>query len=275
MTTMLLLLLVAGCSDEPGEETSVRASLSSDKKALEFHLGKDVTMKLVRIEAGNFTMGSPDTEKDRSKDEGPQREVTVSRAFYMGVTEVTQAQWKAMIGTEPWSGETYAKSVADHAASDISWDDATAFCKALSKNTGKTVRLPTEAEWEYACRAGSKTRFSFGDEDRDLSSHAWYSENSDNNTHPVGKKKPNAWGLYDMHGNVYEWCSDWYGKSYVGLKTKTTNPQGLFGGEYRVLRGGSWDVNPRYCRSAARDRYYPGDRDCDYGFRVVVSAGVD
>jgi formylglycine-generating enzyme required for sulfatase activity len=137
------------------------------------------------------------------------------------------------------------------------------------------VSLPTEAQWEYACRAGTKTAFGFGDDDTDLRDYAWYAANSGGKTHPVGQKKPNAWGLYDMHGNVWEWCSDWWADSYANAGTR--DPEGPDSGICRVLRGGSWLYSPWYCRSAGRIRYDPGLRDDGSGFRVVSvgAAGVD
>ena len=257
-------------------DVTVRTSLSSDTKSLDFHFSNGVTMKLVRIEAGKFTMGSPETEKDRSKDEGPQRRVTISTPFYMGVTEVTQAQWQAVMNTQPWEGQTYVKAGADNAASWISWDNAAAFCKALSKKAGRAVRLPTEAEWEYACRSGTTTAYGFGDDSSNLGDYAWYGGNAynmdDKYAHPVGVKKPNAWGLYDMHGNVWEWCADWYADSYANADTR--DPKGPSSGEARVLRGGSWDGHPQNCRAAYRYGDSPGGRDIDSGFRVVVLPGV-
>ena len=141
------------------------------------------------------------------------------------------------------------------------------FCKKLSKKTGKTVRLPTEAEWEYACRAGSKTAYCFGDSANELKDYAWYYGNSGRKTHPVGQKKPNAWGLYDMYGSVYEWCADWHGSYNNGVQVDPTGPAN---GRSRVLRGGSWVDNPRYCRSANRIRSRPAFRNRNLGFRVVV-----
>ena len=240
---------------------------------LELDCGHGVAMKFVLIPAGKFTMGSPAGEKDRDKDEGPQREVTISKAFHMGVTEVTQAQWKAVMGTEPWSGKPRVRLGAVHAASYISWDDGAAFCSVLSKKTGKAVRLPTEAEWEYACRAGSQARFSFGGDDSKLGDYAWCKENAldkdEEYAHAVARKKPNAWGLYDMHGDAFEWCADWYADSYENAES--IDPKGPDSGSDRVLRGGSWYVDPSYCRSANRTKYSPGNRSFSSGFRVVVS----
>ena len=233
------------------------------QKTMALDLGDGIKMQLVLIPAGKFVMGSPGSETGRDDDEGPQRRVTVSRSFYMGVTEVTQDQYAAIMGKNPSKFSGLSNPVEQ-----VSWEDAVAFCKALSKKTGQTVRLPTEAEWEYACRAGSKTRFSFGDEDRDLGAHAWYEDNSDGKSHPVGKKKANAWGLYDMHGNVWEWCGDWYAESYAGLKTE--DPQGPGGGKFRVLRGGSSGYKPARCRSANRYWLTPDYRGIRIGFRVAV-----
>jgi formylglycine-generating enzyme required for sulfatase activity len=136
------------------------------------------------------------------------------------------------------------------------------------------VRLPTEAEWEYTCRAGTKTRFSFGDDDADLQDYGWFNANSESKTHPVGQKKPNAWGLYDMHGNVWEWCGDWFAESYA--KAKAIDPTGPDSGSSRVLRGGPWNDDPHRCRSAVRFRSSPVGRAHSFGFRVAVGAlGVD
>ncbi len=242
-------------------------------------------MKLVQIPAGKFTMGSPAGEKGHQSDEGPQREVTISKAFYMGVYEVTQEQYEAVVGENPseFKGEK-------NPVEQVSWGDAVEFCKGLSAKTGKTVRLPTEAEWEYACRAGTKTRFSFGDADADLHKYGNYCDKSNTDdlewqekghddehdkTAPVGSYKPNAWGLYDMHGNVYEWCGDWCADSYANAGTR--DPQGPASGSLRVLRGGCWGRSPLFCRSACRFRYYPDRRVVGNGFRVVsVGAfGVD
>jgi len=235
-------------------------------KELTLDLGGGVMMKLVLIPAGKFMMGSPDSEQGRIKDEGPQHEVTISKPFYMGVTEVTQAQYEAVMGTNPsdFKGAT-------NPVERVSWNDAAEFCKKLSEKTRQAVRLPTEAEWEYACRSGTTTRFFFGDEDSVLGDYAWYDGNSGRTTHPVGQKKPNAWGLYDMHGNVEELCADRDG-DYT--KEVVTDPQGPASGEYRGLRGGAWNINPSSCRSAYRSGCTPDLRSNGYGFRVVVSVSA-
>jgi formylglycine-generating enzyme required for sulfatase activity len=208
-----------------------------------------------------FTMGSPASEANRSNDE-IQHEVTISKPFYLGVTEVTQEQYEAVMGNNP-SNFKDAKNPVER----VSWDDAVEFCKKLSSKTGKTVRLPTEAEWEYACRAGTTGAYAGNGSLDDM---GWYTSNSSSKTHPVGQKKPNAWGLYDMHGNVYEWCGDWYADKYPTGAAK--DPTGPASGESRVLRGGSWDLYPQYCRSAYRDWLSPGSRGVDIGFSVVLDS---
>jgi formylglycine-generating enzyme required for sulfatase activity len=234
----------------------------SGPSSLTLDLGNRVTVKLVRIRPGTFMMGSPDSEQGRDMNEGPQHEVTISKPFYMGVTEVTQAQYEAVMGGNPsiFKGAT-------NPADNISWNDATEFCKKLSEKTGKKVRLPTEAEWEYACRAGSKTKFCFGDSDAGLADYAWYKANSGDTTHPVGQKKPNAWGLYDMHGNVWEWCANWLGDYPKGV---VTDPQGPETGSAPVLRGGGWGDFPPVCRPALRFKRNSGYRYSNVGLRAVV-----
>jgi len=235
-----------------------------------------VTIRFVLIPAGSFTMGSHPTEPGSYKNEGPQRKVTISRSFHMSVTEVTQAQWLAVMGTEPWKNASLAADGPDHAANYITWNDAQTFCAAFSKLIGRTVRLPTEAEWEYACRAGSTTRFEHGDDAGyvRLGDYAWHQANASDkgnryrHAHRVAARKPNAWGLYDMHGNVWEWCGDRYGESPA--RTAATDPAGPSTGAERVLRGGSWDSRGADCRSASRNRFAPHLRAGQTGFRVVV-----
>jgi len=238
-------------------------------------LGRGVTMKLVLVLAGEFLMGSPKEEKGRKACEGPRHKVKISRPFYMGVYEVTQTQYKAVMG-ENRSGFKGPNNPVD----SVSYRKAVEFCGKLSLKTGKEVRMPTEAEWEYACRAGTTTRFCFGDRDSELGDYAWYDENSDRKPHPVGQKEPNAFGLYDMHGNAMEWCEDWFSESYLPAgqavaNTRTVDPHGPDSGRKHVVRGGSWNFEAALCRSARRD----GHRDTTWynlhGFRVVVSAGVD
>jgi formylglycine-generating enzyme required for sulfatase activity len=228
-------------------------------------LGKGVTMKLAGIPAGQFVMGSPKSEKDRKDHEGPQRRVVISRPFYMGVTEVTQAQYQRITGKNPSKLKNPQNPVEQ-----VSWKDAAAFCTALSKKTGRTVALPTEAQWEYAYRAGTKARFSFGNADKDMPAHGWYSSTGGGKTHPVAQKKPNAWGLYDMHGNAWEWCANWYANSYANAET--LDPKGPATGQLRIIRGASFCDHAYRCRAAARASHAPGRRWHNIGFRVVVEA---
>ena len=197
------------------------------------------------------------------KPEKPAHEVTLTQPCYVGKFVVTQEQYQAVVGTNPsnFKGK-------DNPVEQVSWDDAQAFCAKLAEQTKQTVQLPTEAEWEFACRAGTNTAHYSGDTDNDLDRVAWYEANSKNTTHPVGQKEPNAFGLYDMLGNVWQWCADWYGKDYYG-KSEAENPQGPAQGAYCVLRGGSWDDDPRDCRSAYRIGRGPDDRYF-FGFRVAV-----
>lgn len=222
------------------------------------------------IPAGEFTMGSPETEPRRRTDE-PQRRVTISQEFYLATTEVTQGQFQAVMKTQPWTGKTYVKSGEHYAATYISWSDAAEFCKRLSNREKRTYRLPTEAEWEYACRAGSTSAFSFGDEESKLPDYGWFGANAFNKkerfTHRTALKKPNAWGLYDMHGNNWEWCGDWY---ELPVAKNATNPQGPAEKTKKVIRGGSWHGSPALCRSACRFKRDPEVRTNDLGFRVLL-----
>jgi formylglycine-generating enzyme required for sulfatase activity len=239
-------------------------------------LGGGVKMELVWVPAGSFQMGSPDSEVGHQSSEGPVHTVELD-GFWMGKYEVTQEQYEVVMGRN-LSTFKGAKNPVEQ----ITWNDATEFCRKLGGGasspplrgqdgpTPRVFRLPTEAEWEYACRAGSTTRFCFGDFDNDLGDYAWYGGNSGNQTHPVGKKKPNAWALYDMHGNVWEWCGDWYGRRYYA-ESDGKNPLGPSSGEYRVLRGGMWILGPDDCRSACRVGLSPSVANIYRGFRVVCS----
>jgi len=241
-------------------------------------LGGGLTVKLVLIPAGNFLMGSSETEEfGYCYGERPQHKVAITKPFYMGATEVTQAQWRAVMGREPWKGRDNVRETPENAASYINWHDAVKFCRKLSRTAGKTVRLPTEAEWEYACRAGSAGWFHYGD-DPDcsrLGEYAWYNDNAysrrETYPHAVGQKKPNAWGLYDMHGNVYEWCHDWYDPDFYAeadtVDPRNTTIQSIF----HVLRSSTWQSSALCCRSALRAWRADHASSDGIGFRVVVS----
>jgi formylglycine-generating enzyme required for sulfatase activity len=257
---------------DPTNSEGLQLKAAAEKPAIlaRAPISNTIGMKLKEIPAGNFLMGSPESEADRYSDE-EQHPVTISKPFYMQTTEVTQGQWKEVMGTEPWKGKQYGKEGPNNAATYVSWNDAVAYCKKLSEKEGKTYRLPTEAEWEYACRAGTKTTWSFGDDESVLGDYAWYYKNANDigekYAHQVGLKKPNAFGLHDMHGNVYEWCHDYYGEDY-NKQSSEKDPTGPTSGSSRVLRGGSWDRYSRVTRSALRDRLGAAHRN-DVGFRLI------
>jgi formylglycine-generating enzyme required for sulfatase activity len=230
---------------------------------LTINLPGKMEMKFRKIPAGKFTMGSPENEKEREPKEGPQHLVTITSPFYLGMYEVTQAQWKAVMGNNP----SHFKG-NDLPVESVSWNDVQSFIQKLNQQEkGNKYRLPTEAEWEYACRAGSNTRFSFGDDAAVLGQYAWYNKNSGKSPHPVGQKKPNAWGLYDMHGNVNEWCQSWSGQYPSG---PVTDPTGYSSSSTkRVIRGGSWFNWPRTLRSAYRYADHTDFRLNRLGFRLA------
>jgi formylglycine-generating enzyme required for sulfatase activity/uncharacterized caspase-like protein len=218
-------------------------------------------MELVYIPKGCFQMGSAPNEKDRDTDEGPLHEVCVA-SFWMGKYEVTQGQWKKIMG---YNSANFKKG-NDYPVETVSWGNAQEFISKLNQQSGKKYRLPTEAEWEYAARAGTSFKYSGGD---NLDAVAWYWDNCKESTHPVGQKKANAFGLYDMSGNVWEWCSDWYDKDYYSSSSKY-NPTGPSSGSYRVLRGGSCFHHSVFCRSVDRYRNDPEDLFDFIGFRLVL-----
>jgi formylglycine-generating enzyme required for sulfatase activity len=253
-------------------------------------------MKLVLIPEGRFQMGAPIGEMDECEDE-LQHDVTISQNYYLGMTQVTQGQYEKVMGDNPsrFQGcEVDGRDSSAFPVEQVSWDDVVEFCKKLSelpeeKKSGRVYRLPTEAEWEYACRAGSNTAYCFGNNEESLCDYAWFEDNSGYQTHPVGEKKPNAWGLYDMHGNVWELCSDWYDYYIEGAVIDPSGPsEGRFSrqlyygvapidpshppdGPYRVYRGGCNGCEAKYCRSACRYGEDPSERREDLGFRVAMN----
>ena len=243
----------------------IEESELSAEAPITLNLGNDVTLEFVQIPAGTFYMGSQPKEAFRGNDEGPVREVQITQAFCLGKYEITQSQYAAVMGENP----SYHRG-SHLPVESVSWDDAVTFCKRLSQATGRNLRLPTEAEWEYACGAGSDTHYYWGNHLSIAQAFdcAWVSQNSYERTQDVGLKRPNQWGLYDMAGNVWEWCADWYADSYEDAPL--VDPKGPSSGEYRVLRGGSWDYSPVSCRSANRSWDPPNYRRSNYGFRVVL-----
>ena len=238
--------------DPPKRSPGPRCVVES-RKIVEVPLDANEVLRLVRIEPGRFTMGSPDTETLRGKLEGPQTEVVLGQAFLLGIYEVTQAQFEAVVGRNP-----SAFPGADRPVEHVSWPEAVAFCEALTERErtagrlaeGKSYRLPTEAEWEYACRAGSTSRYCFGGEIERVVDFGWVDVLG--GTRPVGQLYPNSWGLFDMHGNVWEWTwtSD-RGWKYPGGTLENSKDEGPKHG-FRVARGGGWNFAPHTARAAAR-----------------------
>ncbi len=233
------------------------------------HVISDLKLELIWVEPGTFMMGSPADEPLRHKAEGPRTRVTLTKGFWLGRTEITQAQYEALIGTNP---STFKEVGPDAPAERVSWFNAVAYCEVLTDREraagrlpeGYVYTLPTEAQWEYACRAGTTGAYA-GEPD----ALSWYDRNSNGSTHPVGEKQPNAWGFHDMPGNVLEWCLDWYG-DYPG--GSVTDPSGPFRGYYRIARGGSWRTDARLGRSASRSGGSEGRLDYTIGFRIALSA---
>jgi formylglycine-generating enzyme required for sulfatase activity len=294
-----------------------------DEPSLPKEITDSMGISMVLIPAGKFVMGSSEPKEklatrfegatpDDFTDEYPAHTVEISKPFYLGKNEVTQEQWTRVMETTPWKGEFGIKEGANYPAIHVNWDDANEFCHKLSAKEGKQYRLPTEAEWEYACRAGTNTQFSFGDSADGKSEYGWWGKAKLNNPsiaiaastvtrpaanvsseppksaprkvepqpetnavrdtetlHEVGQKKPNPWGLYDMHGNAWEWCSDNYGEDYY-RSSPAQDPQGPEVGRSRTMRGGAYFNNSIFCRSALRSGVPARGHAEGIGFRVVM-----
>ncbi len=296
--------LKTGTPEEGGENLLAKDLMAGTTSgSVERALTNSLGMKFVKIPSGSFMMGSAISpsevasqyggKKEWYEDDVPQHRVTISRPFHMQTTEVTVSQWRSFIkdtgykteaettggatillGTKWEKIEGYYwdnpgfEQTEENPVTCVSWNDVQAFIKWLNRKEGRTYRLPSEAEWEYACRAGSTARFCFGDDLVNLGKFAWYSNNSNRSTHAVGQKELNAWGLYDMHGNVWEWCQDWYGKY---SSATVADPEGPSSGSARVYRGGSAYSNARFCRAAYRGGYQPDGRFTSLGFRLVLT----
>ena len=260
------ITFIAGCSkkkapqtkDEPTAGKVGSAPKESSGKEAVIDLGKGIKLEMVLISAGEFKMGSPMTEQGRSDNE-TQHEVTLTKPYYMGKYEVTQEQWEGVMGNNPSSRNKGVKLPV----TDVSWNDCQEFIKKLNAKTDGGYRLPTESEWEYACRVGTTTAYSFGD--KITPKDANYEDSKIGKLVAVGSYKPNAFGLYDMHGNVWEWCEDRYGDYPKGAVTDPKGPTG----KYRVLRGGSVGLNESKARSSFRGYTAPFDRGDNYGFRLA------
>lgn len=273
---MVLLIAVSAAATETAESdaTGQQKKAAADaglpiEKTID--LGNEVSMAFVYIPAGEFDMGSPADELKRDDDEG-QHHIKLTKPFYMGKFEVTQMQYRVIMNDNKseFGGDNLP-------VENVNWYEAGRFLKKLSEKTNLKFRLPTEAEWEYACRAGTTTPFNVGDTlDSDLANYNAKDPYADGivgpylkHTTDVGSYAPNAFGLYDMHGNVWEWCYDRYDKDYY-KKTQPIDPQGSSDGKERVIRGGAWNEKPYKCRSADRNHRRPGHNQKHIGFRVVL-----
>jgi formylglycine-generating enzyme required for sulfatase activity len=278
-----------------GDKEIYRQAPGTPTGSLEYVTTRMGSIKLKRIPAGSFLMGSHGTDRETESGEKPQHSVRISKPFYLGIYEVTQGQYQEVMGWNPskWSSEGEGKDAVTgqdtdrHPVESVTWFEAVRFCNLLSEREGLRpfyvmqggdvrvpdwdgtgYRLPTEAEWEYACRAGSRTRYSFGDDANGLSDHAWFVGNSGMAPNPVGQKRPNPWGLHDMHGNMSEWCWDWYDREYYKNSTDV-DPRGAEKGDERVIRGGGHRSPPFELRSAFRHRSEPWNRRWNAGFRIA------
>jgi len=269
-------------SDEPGTSPTPAADPMQGQDTGQVRDDNGLKMKLVWCPPGVVTMGSPPSEQDRDDDEN-QVGVSLTNGYWLGKYEVTQAEWKQVMGTEPWKDKDFVKESADYPATYISWDDAMQFCRKLTEQelkegrlpTGWEYTLPTEAQWERACRARTETRFSFGDEESKLGEYAWFDENAfDANepyAHRVGQMKANPFGLHDMHGNVWEWCRDAYAEKLPGGRDPEVKADEKKDGSYRMYRGGGWNISAANCRSGNRGWNEPDFRGNDFGFRPALS----
>ncbi len=250
------------------------------QEEITIELSASETMEMVWVEPGTFIMGLTEEQEellqdknDWIKDERPAHEVTISRGFYLGKFEITQAQWQSLMGTTPWSEGIHLEVNPTHPAAYISWYDMQEFIATMNEDADEELyRLPTEAEWEYACRAGTTTLWSSGDSEVQLGEYAWYGPNAFNvgltYAQPVGTKLPNPWGLYDMHGNLFEWVQDWFGANHYRQSLRV-DPRGPATGFVCVVRGGCFSADGENLRSARRESFHPGDRSYGIGARIL------
>lgn len=284
-----ILFIVSACSQAESNAQSAQTvqpaqTITSVKMNAETKVyTNSIGMEFISIPAGSFMMGAGESDREAYSSEKPQHKVTISKPFSIGKYEVTQAQWQAVMGSNPYTldrsnpyynlpGMKERITRPDHPAT-VSWNDAQEFIKKLNAKEGHNrYRLPTEAEWEYAARAGTTTAYSFGNDKSDLSRYAWFGEDfSTGGTHPVGKKLPNPWGLYDIHGNAWEWVQDRYSDDYYA-QSPMNDPKGPNSGNQYVVRGGSWHITASSWRSSFRKPYDADYRGISIGFRLAMTA---
>jgi formylglycine-generating enzyme required for sulfatase activity len=262
LTVVVLWCVASGGFGQESTKPSLQEGIKTSAERAALDLGGGVKLDLVLIRPGTFMMG----DEKGGDDEKPVHKVNITKPFYMGQYKVTQQQWESLMGSNPSSAKDPKNPVEK-----VSWEDCQAFLKKLNDKFGdKTVKfsLPTEAQWEYACRATKTTPYGFGDKETDLGRYAWFIENSKGKIHPVGEKKPNAWGLYDMHGDAWEWCADWYNKAYYKA-SPANDPAGPASGTFHVCRGSSWDNMAADCRCGFRLFAVPSDHFPYISLRVV------
>jgi formylglycine-generating enzyme required for sulfatase activity len=244
-----------------------RDPIKRGDKAFRDDLDNGIYMEMVRIPSGKFSLGSPPNELGRRENESPISEVSIP-AFYMAKFAITQEQWVAVMGNNPAMFRENLQAPVEN----VSWLEAQDFCRKLALRSQHIYRLPSESEWEYACRAGTNTAYHFGDSPAQLADYAWFAENSNLRSHPVGQKVPNPWGLYEMHGGIWEWCEDAWHDNFNGAPADGSAWVSDGYDRRRVRKGGSWSNEAQYCRSASREWHWQSDRYNDIGFRVVISA---
>ncbi len=245
---------------------ALRVAAAEPPAAASIDLGGGVSMEFVLIAPGKFVMGSEPDAGER--DETPAHRVVITRAFYLGKYEVTQRQWTAVMGDNPSQFQGASLPV-----DSVSWDDTQRFLGQLAAKTKRQFALPTEAQWEFACRAGTSTHWYFGENETALPEHAWVGANARQRTHAVGGKPANPWGVCDLYGNVWEWCADWYANPYPAAEA--VDPAGPATGAARVLRGGAWGDDASLARSAYRNSMGPNQRNRGTGFRCVLLLASD
>jgi len=283
-----LVIFAPGCGSSLPDVSAVKAQMTSEQLEVSDPVVNSVGITLVPVPAGDFLMGTAKPKASNGKKpqlppgaeaEMPQHEVRISKPFFISICEVTQKQYEQVTGETPWKGKPLTSEGATVAASYVTWKEAEDFCSKLSEIENCVYRLPTEAEWEYACRAATTSPFSFGDDQKQIGTSAWFDQNAykdgEQYAHAVGQKLPNAWSLYDMHGNVWEWCADFHGPYAEQAKASKgkalVDPNGPDKGRQHVWRGGGFADNAVNLRSASRNSYGRVDYRPEFmaGFRVV------